>query len=203
MELKGKNFYEAVLNRRSIYGISDEFVVSDERIEEVIKFAVKHTPSAYNSQSGRVVVLLGDEHKKFWDITEKTLRRVVPPEQDFTPTEEKMQSFRNGYGTVLFFEDEQIVKNLQAKFPLYKDKFPLYSSHSNGMLQYVIWTALEVEGFGASLQHYQPLIDEEVKKEWGIPAKWKLHAQMPFGKPTAPPKVKEFISLDERVKMYK
>ena len=201
--MKEKNFYEAIESRRSIYGLSNEPVISDEKIEEIIKFAVKHTPSAYNSQSGRVVLLLGEHHKKFWDITEETLKRVVPPEQDFTPTAEKMQSFRNGYGTVLFFEDESVVKGLQEKFPLYKDKFPQYANESNGMLQYIIWTALEVEGFGASLQHYQPLIDDEVKKEWGIPKEWKLHAQMPFGKPTAPPKVKEFAPIEQRVKIFK
>ena len=201
--MKEKNFYEAIESRRSIYGLSNEPVISDEKIEEIIKFAVKHTPSAYNSQSGRVVLLLGEHHKKFWDITEETLKRVVPPEQDFAPTAEKMQSFRNGYGTVLFFEDESVVKGLQEKFPLYKDKFPQYANESNGMLQYIIWTALEVEGFGASLQHYQPLIDDEVKKEWGIPKEWKLHAQMPFGKPTAPPKVKEFAPIEQRVKIFK
>lgn len=201
--MKEKNFYEAIESRRSIYGLSNEPVISDEKIEEIIKFAVKHTPSAYNSQSGRVVLLLGEHHKKFWDITEETLKRVVPPEQDFTPTAEKMQSFRNGYGRVLFFEDESVVKGLQEKFPLYKDKFSQYANESNGMLQYIIWTALEVEGFGASLQHYQPLIDDEVKKEWGIPEEWKLHAQMPFGKPTAPPKVKEFVPIEQRVKIFK
>ncbi|NFV72581.1 nitroreductase, partial [Clostridium botulinum] len=38
-------------------------------------------------------------------------------------------------------------------------------------------------GFGASLQHYNELIEEDVKKEWNIPNNWKLIAQMPFGKP--------------------
>ncbi len=203
MNMKQDSFYDAIKQRRSIYSISNEQVVSDERIEEVVKFAVKHTPSAFNSQSGRVVILLGEQHEKLWDLTEKTLRNVVPADQDFAPTEQKMNGFRSGYGTILFFEDEEIVQGLQEKFPLYEDKFPLYSNHSTGMLQYVIWTALEIEGFGASLQHYQPLIDEEVKEQWGIPTQWTLHAQMPFGKPTARPSEKEFQPLDERVKIFK
>lgn len=203
MEMKQGSFYDAVKNRRSIYSISNEEVVSDERIEEVIKFAVKHTPSAFNSQSGRVVILLGEQHEKLWDLTEKTLRGAVPADQDFTPTKQKMNGFRSGYGTILFFEDEDVVQDLQKKFPLYEDKFPLYSNHSTGMLQYVVWTSLELEGFGASLQHYQPLIDEKVKEQWGIPTQWTLHAQMPFGKPTAPPNEKEFQPLDKRVKIFK
>lgn len=35
-----KNFYEAVENRHSIYGLSDEFVISDERLQEVLHIAV-------------------------------------------------------------------------------------------------------------------------------------------------------------------
>jgi predicted oxidoreductase (fatty acid repression mutant protein) len=59
------------------------------------------------------------------------------------------------------------------------------------------------EGLGVSLQHYNPIIDEEVKKQWNIPGSWKLIAQMPFGKPTAAPDEKEIKPLDERVKVYK
>lgn len=60
------------------------------------------------------------------------------------------------------------------------------------MHQFVIWTALEIEGFGASLQHYDELIETDVKKEWSVPENWKLIAQMPFGKPTEKPGEKEF-----------
>ncbi len=197
-----KDFYAAIKNRRSIYGISKDPVISDERIIEVVENAVKYAPSAFNSQSSRVVVLLGENHDKLWDITKETLRRIVP-EKNFSSTEEKINSFKNGYGTVLFFDDENIVKGLQEKFPLYKENFPIWSQQSSGMLQYLIWTSLEFEGFGASLQHYNPLIDEEVKKQWDIPENWKLIAQLPFGKPIAPAGEKEFIPLDERIKIFK
>ena len=39
-------------------------------------------------------------------------------------------------------------------------------------------------GFGASLQHYNPLIDEAVAKQWHINPNWKLIAEMPFGTST-------------------
>ena len=197
-----KDLHVPVENRRSIYGISKEPVVSDEIIEEVIEYAVKHTPSAFNSQSARVVLLLGDQHDKLWDITKEALRKRVPADK-FAPTEEKINSFRNGYGTVLFFEDTSVVESLQSQFPSYKDNFPIWSQHSNGMLQYVIWTALGVEGFGASLQHYTELIEAEVEKEWNLPTQWKLIAQMPFGKPTAEPAEKQFQPLDERIRVFK
>lgn len=124
-------------------------------------------------------------------------------EQAFKSTAEKMASFRAGYGTVLFFEDNDVIAGLQQNFALYADNFPVWANQSNGMLQLVVWTMLEAEGLGASLQHYNPLIDEKVKAEWNIPENWKLIAQMPFGKPAAEPGDKEFAPLEDRVKVYK
>ena len=196
-----KNFYEALKERRSIYAISKETTVSNERIQEVINEAVLHTPSSFNSQSARVVVLFGENHNKLWDITEASLKKIVP-EENFAPTKEKIDSFRNGYASVLFFEDQNVVKNLQEQFSLYKDNFPVWSQQSSGMLQYVIWTSLAVEGLGASLQHYNELIEEDVAKEWNIPSGWKLVAQMPFGKPVSGAGEKEFLPLEEREKTY-
>lgn len=197
-----KNFIAAVKARRTFYGISKEAVIADEQIHQLIQEAVKHTPSAFNSQSARVVILLGAQHDKLWSIVKDELKKIVPADS-FAATEEKINGFANGYGSVVFFEDMTAVENLQQQFPTYSDNFPIWSNHSSGMLQHVIWVALELEGFGASLQHYSPLIDQAVKAEWNIPAKWKLIAQMPFGKPTAAPGEKEFQPLDERVKLYK
>lgn len=197
-----KEFFEAIKNRRSIYAISKETVVSDERIQEIINDAVKHTPSSFNSQSARVVVLLGEQHDKLWNITENTLKKLVP-EDKFAPTAEKMTMFRNGYGTVLFFEDQAVIEGLQTAFASYADNFPVWSLQSSGMHQLVVWTGLENEGFGASLQHYNPLIDDEVKQTWNIPASWKLLAEMPFGKVVASAGEKEFKPLEDRVKVYK
>jgi predicted oxidoreductase (fatty acid repression mutant protein) len=42
-----------------------------------------------------------------------------------------------------------------------------------------------------------------VKKEWRIPDAWKLIAQMPFGKPTAPAGEKSFMPLEDRVPVFK
>lgn len=197
-----KNFFDAIVDRRSFYGISKEAVVSDEKIKEIIDHAVKYTPSAFNSQSARVILLLGKHHDKLWDITKEALRKIVPPEQ-FGATENKVNSFRNGYGTVLFFEDQSVIESLQKQFALYKDNFPVWSQHSSGMHQFVIWTALEIEGFGASLQHYNELIEADIKTTWSIPNNWKLIAQMPFGKPTAQPDEKGFQPLENRIKVFK
>lgn len=197
-----KNFYDAIKERRSIYSISKESPVSDERIKEVIEDAVKHVPSSFNSQSSRVVVLFGEKHDKLWDIAMEALRKIVP-EENFSSTEQKINSFKAGHGTVLYFEDFSVVESLQKQFELYKDNFPVWAEQTSGMLQFAIWTALSIEGLGATLQHYTELIEDEVKREFKIPNNWKMIGQMPFGKGTAPAGEKEFSPIENRVKIMK
>ncbi len=195
------NFTDSMKNRRSYYNISKESTVSDEKLIELIKTATTHTPSAYNSQIQRVCLLLKDNHDDLWDITLNTLKAIVPKE-NFAPTQEKIDSFKGGYGTILYFNDTSITKDLQEKFPMFKDNFPKYAMHAIGMLQFAIWNMLELNGLGASLQHYNPLIDEEVKKRFGIESSWELIAQMPFGKPTGDPGEKTFEDIEKRVKIF-
>jgi len=194
-------FYDIVKNRRSFYQIGKDLPVSEERIVEIVHHAVKYAPSAYNSQSGRVIVLFGEQHDKLWNLTREILQGIVPPER-FAPTEEKLRSFKAGYGTLLFFEDQDTVEGMQNRFPLYRDNFALWSLQSSGMLQYILWAALESEGLGANLQHYNPLIDEKVHALWEVPESWRLMSQMPFGNIVAPPDEKTFIPVSQRVKVY-
>lgn len=194
-----KSFWNAVTDRRSYYTIGDGQATSDERVLELIQTAVCQGPSAFNSQSGRLVVLFGDQHRRLWGIAKDMLATILPAEA-FTATKDKIEgSFEAGHGTVLFFEDQEVITGLQEKFPLYADNFPVWSNQSSGMLQYIIWTGLEAEGWGCSLQHYNPLIDQQVAEQWQLPSTWKLIAQMPFGVPKGEPAPKEMLPLDQRV----
>ncbi len=197
-----KSFQDAVKGRRTYYSLTDKSPVTDTEIEQLIDFAVTHVPSAFNSQSTRVVLLLHTHHAKLWNIVMESLRRIVPVDH-FAGTEAKINSFAAAYATVLYFEDTTVVKSLQEQFPTYAANFPVWSQHTSAMHQFAIWTMLEEVGFGASLQHYNPLIDSEVRKEWGIPESWQLIAQMPFGVPSAEPGEKSFQPLDQRVKVFK
>lgn len=197
-----KSFDEALKHRRTYYSITNQSPVSDKEIEDIINFAVTNVPSAFNSQSTRVVLLLGENHKKLWNIVKDALRKIVSPDA-FKATEAKINhSFASGYGTVLFFEDQSVVKTLQNQFDAYKDNFPGWSLQTSAMHQLTIWTMLEEVGFGASLQHYNPLIDEEVRHAWNLPDHWHLIAEMPFGVPVQEPGTKEFQALDSRVKVF-
>lgn len=194
-----KSFKEALKGRRTFYQIDNKSTLSDKEIRDIIRFAVEHVPSAFNSQTTRVVLLTGKAHEKLWTIVKDTLRKLVPADA-FSKTQQKIDgSFSCGYGTILYFEDMSIVRSLQEKFPTYKDNFPIWSEQTSAMHQLAIWTMLEDAGLGASLQHYNPLIDDEVRKTWSLPDDWKLIAQMPFGTPTAQPGPKDVMSLDKRV----
>ena len=77
--------------------------------------------------------------------------------------------------------------------------FFVWSNEQSGMLQLAVWTMLSENNMGASLQHYNPLIDEDVKKVFDLPSKWVLMAQMPFGvsleEPTEKEKLPKEITL--------
>ena len=188
--------------RRTQYALGKQLPISEAQVEALILEAVRQAPSSFNSQSSRVVVLFGAQHERLWNITREVLRPMVPADA-FVKTDAKMDSFAAGAGSVLFFEDEDVIKKLQADFALYADKFPMFSEHSAGMAQYAVWTALADANIGASLQHYSPVIDEQVAKTWNIPASWKLRAQMPFGSNEAPFGEKTFIADDLRFKVYR
>lgn len=102
-----------------------------------------------------------------------------------------------------FFEDTDVVRGLQQQFPAYAGNFPVWSEQTSAMHQLAVWTMLEDAGLGASLQHYNPLIDDEVRKRWSLPGEWKLVAQMPFGTPAGEPGEKTFKPLDERIRVFR
>lgn len=195
------NFLDQLKNRRTIYALDRDVKLSDDEIVNFIQSAIKHAPSSFNSQSSRAVILLGKHQDRLWEIAKETLKAIVPADA-YPATDEKLSRFQAAYGTVLFFEDENVVTGLQEKFALYADNFPIWSEHSTGMAQLAVWTALAEHGIGASLQHYNPLIDDKVKAEWNIPASWKLRAQMPFGSIVSPAGQKEFMDDNERFRVF-
>lgn len=196
------SFIEQIKQRRSIYAIGKNVSQKPEQLDAVIQEAIKQSPSSFNSQSSRAVTLYGESHTKFWEIVRETLRKMVP-EENFESTSQKIDSFSAGYGTVLFYEDQDVIKDLQDQFPLYADNFPVWSEHSSAIAQFATWTALAEINIGASLQHYNPIVDEEVAQTFDIPANWKLRAQLVFGSIEAPAGEKTFMNDSERFKSFR
>ncbi|EPF6070727.1 nitroreductase family protein [Acinetobacter nosocomialis] len=203
-ELESSNetsFIELIKNRRSIYAIGNNLNQSNDEIEKLIQEAIRHSPSAFNSQSSRAVILFGQSHHKFWNTVLEVLKSIVPAEA-VSGTEQKIQSFAAGAGTVLFYEDQNVVKGLQEQFAAYADNFPIWSEHSTAIAQFAVWNILTEQGIGASLQHYNPIIDEKINVLFNIPSEWKLRAQLVFGSIEAKAGEKTFIDDESRFKTF-
>ncbi len=168
------SFVDIVKKRRSYYSINKDLGgVTEEEIVEMVEELTKATPDAYNMRSARAVVVFGEKHDKLWDTIYDTFGGKVK--------REKIDTFKNGYGTILFYIENKAVKASQDALPSYAENFAIWSNQANAMLQYIIWIGLRDKGLGASLQHYNPVIDENLAKMFDIPESWGLLAQMPFG----------------------
>lgn len=199
--MKPRTFSEALAHRRSYYALGNDSSATED-VVHAVREVVRTVPSAFNSQSTRIVVLLGEEHTKLWTIVKDSLRSLVPADV-FAKTEAKIDSsFASGEGTVLYFEDMTVIRRLQDSFPLYRDNFLTWAQHTSAMHQLAIWTMLCDMGLGASLQHYNPLIDDEVRRTWQLPADWILIAQMPFGTPLDVPAPRQVEELSQRIRVF-
>ncbi|KAL9054652.1 MAG: hypothetical protein Q9162_004018 [Coniocarpon cinnabarinum] len=175
-------FMEAVKGRRTYYALQKKSSISDARLKDIVDTAMISVPSAFNGQTSRVVVLLGKDHDQFWGYVWEAVKSHLRGKKDReASTKARMDGFANAYGTILFFEDPTPSNELALKFHRYADKFPSWADQHNGMLQHTLWVALEAEGMGVSIQHYNPLIDVVTKQRWNIPSDWGFKAQMVFG----------------------
>mgnify|MGYP002718189613 FL=1 len=197
-----QHFQQAAKLRRSVYALNDQLPISKADVESIVREALLHTPSSFNSQSTRLVVLWAEAHQKFWQLTEDALRNIVNDDEQFQSTAQKMAGFKAAAGTILFYEDQAVVRGLQEQFPTYADSFPVWAEHSDAMHQYVIWTALAAAGVGANLQHYAPVVAEQVRQTWDINPNWQLIAQLVFGGIEQPAGDKEFDPIEPRLQVF-
>lgn len=196
------NIIDSIKNRRSIYAIGKEKTVEVSKIEELVRDAVKYVPAAFNSGTQHAYLFLYEKSDRVWDITMEALRKVVPAE-NFKTTEDKINSFKAGFGTVIYYTDTNATQMLVDQFPPYAHNFPIWAQQENGMLQFIIWAGLEEMGLGVSLQHYTELIEEEIKKEFNIPENLKMVAQMPFGKKMAEADPKDYANAENRFQVIR
>ncbi|MGN0837763.1 MAG: nitroreductase family protein [Pyramidobacter sp.] len=164
---------DALEKRRSYYKISKKLPVSQKQIGDLVCRVTELVPDAFNMKSARIVLLFGAQHDLLWDTVYNVFGGKV--------AREKIDIFKSGAGTILCFYDAETVKNMQAQFPRYAENFPVWANQAGGMLQISLWSALRELNIGASLQHYNPVIDDAVKKLFKIPENYVLLAQMPFG----------------------
>ena len=185
---------DSLAQRRTVYALNKELPVSSDEAVAAIKRAVELVPDAFNMHSQRVAIALGDKQDALWDAVYDAFGGKV--------AREKVDGFKAAAGTVLYYVDEDTVKRMQDQFPRYAQNFPVWAQQSNGMLQISVWTALRDLGIGANIQHYNPVIDDALRKLFDVPASYTLVAQMPFGGIVTPAGAKDAENVDDRVKVF-
>jgi predicted oxidoreductase (fatty acid repression mutant protein) len=174
--------------------LNKDLPIQENEVKELIEDVTALVPDAFDMKSQRVIVAMGEKQDQLWDAIYDVFEGKVD--------RAKIDSFKAAAGTILYFYDETVVENMQNLYPTYADNFPVWANHAGGMLQISLWTALREAGIGASIQHYNPVIDEVVAKMFDVPSSWKLIAQMPFGGIVAEPEPKAEEDISKRVFFY-
>lgn len=194
---------EIIEKRRSIRTLTDEQIISDAELEKLIKSELDNLPTSYNMQNTRCILLFGDAHKALWnDIVMNTLRALVP-EDKFARTQKKIEGFAGGHGTVLLYLDEDAADKFRKNMPMYANNVEPWQLEHMGMLTLSTWLLLCEAGYAATLQHYNPIIDEAVQKRWNVKPSWRLLGQMPFGKAAETPMQRPMVPIEEKVFIYR
>ncbi|KAL4872753.1 hypothetical protein BDV12DRAFT_210129 [Aspergillus spectabilis] len=170
----------ALANRHSYYTLDKTSPIPASKITSILESILLTTPSAFNSQTTRTILLTGASHEKFWTLVSSSLLAKIGPER-FAKTGPKIDTFKAAFGTVLFYEDQPTVDAHKEKFRSYAQHFEAWSEQTSGAHQILLWTALQAEGLGCNLQHYNPLVDGAAAEAFGVPEGWKLRAQLVFG----------------------
>ena len=191
-------FTELVKNRRSQYVIGNNTDLTNEEIVERITEIVKDVPSASNSQTTRIAFVFGEENVALWDHILDVQKDVLQGEM-WEMMSGVMEGAKGAVGTILFFEDLDAVE----KMPTSPSRVEVYKQNNNANAQYATWLALTDLGLGGTLQHmnvgYEQGFDKSVKELLGLPERWEMQAQMPFGSIESEAGEKEYIADSERV----
>ena len=194
-------FLDLLEKRRSIYTIGTNSDYTKEEITERIRDVVKQVPTAFNSQTTRVVVLFDEAKDKFWDHIYDVQKDVLEGDV-WEMMSGTITGSKNGIGTVLFFEDIDAVKQMPAQ----GIRGEAYKQNNNANAQYAVWLTLTEMDLGATLQHfnvgYEQGFDRGTKEMFDLPDSYEMLAQMPFGSIEQEAGEKDHIDTDEQVKVF-
>ena len=195
-------FKQVIKDRRSIYAIGNNSEHSIEDIVASIRETQKDVPTAFNSQTSRLVILNGESNTKFWDLILEVQESVLDKATwDFmSPI---MHGAKNGIGTVLFFEDRDAV----AKMPTQGARTEAYKQNNSANSQYATWLALAEMNLGGSLQHfnvgYEQGFDKAIREMFNLPDSYELIAQLPFGSIEQAADANDYMDTNVQVQLIK
>ncbi|MDM1758831.1 MULTISPECIES: nitroreductase family protein [unclassified Acinetobacter] len=185
------NFLEELRKRRSIYHLGKKVAYPQDDLVSLIKETVYCCPSVLNCQSTRVVILLQKSHAQFWAMV-KEIQKKYMHEKAYEGMALKIDESMAAYGTILYFQDLDVIQKLQKLRPLQANDFEVWSEQSLGMVQFAVWGLLASLNLGAALHHYNANINDEILQYYDLPSHWQLKAQMTFGSIMTPADAKSY-----------
>ncbi|MBG9979976.1 nitroreductase family protein [Facklamia sp. DSM 111018] len=197
-------FIDLASKRRSHYVVGKNVDYTVEEIADYIGKVALEVPTAFNSQTSRLVIVTGEANAKVWNIIHQTQKEVLPAEmyEYFKGLFEGSEN--NAFGTILFFEDREAIK---ANIPTNEERQEIYKEQNAANTQYATWLALTELDLGATLQHfnvgYKQGFDRSLREALNLPESWELNAQMPFGSIEAEANPKDKMPVDEKVLVIK
>jgi uncharacterized protein len=132
-----KSHLDAIASRRTIYGISNtSSPIPQSRVEEIIAHVIKHTPSSYNVQSARAVIVTGQAHKNLWTNIEENVGQALPKAAWEGHLDKFVANFKdNAIGSVVWFEDQVAIEDYKEKHKSVAAFLDAWSLQSSGMHQ--------------------------------------------------------------------
>lgn len=189
---------DVIEKRRSNYDLENNIELSKKDLINLLRKIVYYSPSPFNVQSSKLVLLNKKSHNLLWNtVVEEYLKKNNNGELlDSEKARIKRES--KAYGTILFYKDEQIIEEFKENLDNYeKRELDGWCTEESAMLQMNIWNELRLKNIGAHLVHFDN-IDEEISVAFDINKKYKLVAIMVIGSIVQEAAVKPKKDIDKR-----
>ena len=197
-------YIPAFAERHSEYDLGNSEVAPISQVRRLLEDILLYTPSGFNSQPVRIVLLTGKKHIEHWDIIAGMLIRKIGEERYLkSNAHHRIENVaKKAVGTILFFDDTEVTKRMMEESAQYRDNFPNWAQQAQGSHQFMTWMGLRALGYGANLQHYIGMEDHLVKEHVGVPDHWDFSAHMIFGSINEKAGSKDKLPLQETLKVF-
>ena len=116
-------FLSAISKRQTKYDLAPASPISDHRIVDLVNSIAIHVPSPFDVLSARFLILLKDDHRNLWDLARDVMKNTLPRDVYDKHFDERIGWYRNAYGTILCFEDQDSLSQLKKRCVFTCSKF--------------------------------------------------------------------------------
>lgn len=172
-----------VERRRSIRKLADGDL--PPQAVAAITHAIERSPASMGTTPWRIV-LLQDRRDEFWALVEQAFRDNLADEQ-LDRYLARLDGFRRAGLVALVYEDLAVRETLESK-GVPAEMAVDFNLQGLGIVQHAIWLTATEQGLGASLQHWNAMLEQPLAAFTGLdPVRYRLIAQMPIGIPDEVP----------------